>query len=203
MSSRIITVPNLLTIFRMVLIPVFVSLLFYQRFVIALAIFVVAGLTDGLDGLLARRFDQKSQLGTILDPIADKMMMVTSFIVLSMRSVFPQPVPSHLPIPFWVTIAVISRDVFILVGAPYGERLSSNVRLSTALACMTAAVVGVIGSLAIAFGRNVMFPAGLGTPDWAAIGIAATAFVLLQWTRVDAIWVIAGGAAAGLALAFV
>lgn len=117
MSSRIITVPNLLTIFRMVLIPVFVSLLFYQRFVLALAIFVLAGVTDGLDGLLARRFDQKSQLGTILDPIADKMMMVTSFVVLSMRSVFPQPLPSHLPIPFWVTIAVISRDVFIVVGA--------------------------------------------------------------------------------------
>jgi cardiolipin synthase len=117
MSSRIITVPNLLTVFRMVLIPVFVSLLFYQRFVSALVIFVVAGLTDGLDGLLARRFDQKSQLGTILDPIADKMMMITSFVVLSMRSVFPPPVPSHLPIPFWVTIAVISRDVFIIVGA--------------------------------------------------------------------------------------
>jgi len=117
MSSRIITVPNLLTIFRMVLIPVFVSLLFYQRFLLALAIFIVAGVTDGLDGLLARRFDQRSSLGTILDPIADKLMMVTSFVVLSMRSVFPQPVPSHLPIPFWVTIAVISRDVFILVGA--------------------------------------------------------------------------------------
>ena len=117
MSARIVTVPNLLTIFRMVLIPVFASLLFYQRFVMALAVFVLAGVTDGLDGLLARRFDQKSQLGTILDPIADKMMMVTSFVVLSMKSVFPQPVPSHLPIPFWVTIAVISRDVFILVGA--------------------------------------------------------------------------------------
>ena len=117
MSSRIITVPNLLTVFRMVLIPVFVSLLFYQRFLLALAIFIVAGVTDGLDGLLARRFDQKSSLGTILDPIADKLMMVTSFVVLSMRSVFPQPIPSHLPIPFWVTIAVISRDVFILVGA--------------------------------------------------------------------------------------
>ena len=117
MSSRIVTVPNLLTIFRMVLIPVFVSLLFYQRFVLALVVFIVAGVTDGLDGLLARRFDQKSQLGTILDPIADKMMMITSFVVLSMRSVFPQPVPSHLPVPFWVTVAVISRDVFILVGA--------------------------------------------------------------------------------------
>jgi cardiolipin synthase (CMP-forming) len=117
MSSRIVTVPNLLTVFRMVLIPVFVSLLFYQRFVIALAVFIMAGVTDGLDGLLARRFNQKSQLGTILDPIADKLMLVTAFVVLSMRSVFPQPVPSHLPIPFWVTVAVISRDVFILVGA--------------------------------------------------------------------------------------
>ena len=55
----------------MVLIPVFVSLLFYQRFILALVIFVLAGVTDGLDGLLARRFDQKSQLGIILDPIAD------------------------------------------------------------------------------------------------------------------------------------
>ncbi len=117
MSSRIITVPNLLTVFRMVLIPFFVSLLFYQRFILALAVFATAGVTDGLDGLLARRFNQKSQLGTILDPIADKLMLVTAFVVLSMRSVFPQPVPSHLPIPFWVTVAVISRDVFILVGA--------------------------------------------------------------------------------------
>ena len=74
MSSRIVTLPNLLTIFRMVLIPVFVSLLFYQRFVLALGAFVVAGVTDGLDGLLARRFQQQSPLGRILDPIADKMM---------------------------------------------------------------------------------------------------------------------------------
>src|SRR5216684_5498115 len=117
MSSRIITVPNLLTIVRMALIPVFVSLLFYQKFLLALAIFIVAGITDGLDGLLARRFHQQSPLGRILDPIADKMMLVTSFVVLSMRGVFPIPIPKHLPIPFWVTITVISRDVFIIVSA--------------------------------------------------------------------------------------
>src|SRR4029078_286802 len=116
MSSRIVTVPNLLTVFRMVLIPVFVSLLFSQRVVLALAVFVSAGVTDGLDGLLARRFNQKSQLGTILDPIADKPVLVTAVVFLSLRSVFPQPLPSHLPIPFWVTVSVISRDVFILVG---------------------------------------------------------------------------------------
>jgi chromate transporter len=119
--------------------------------------------------------------------------------------------PGSLAPPAAATIAALLASwatflpsfIFILVGAPYGEKLSSNVRLSTALACMTAAVVGVIGSLAILFGRNVLFPAGLATPDWTAIGIAMAAFGLLQWTRVDAIWVIAGGAAAGLALAFV
>jgi chromate transporter len=119
--------------------------------------------------------------------------------------------PGSLAPPAAATIAALLSSwatflpsfVFILVGAPYGEKLSSNVRLSTALASMTAAVVGVIGSLAIAFGRNVLFPTGLGAPDWAAIGIAIAAFVLLQWTRVDAIWVIVGGAAAGLVLAFV
>ena len=101
----------------MVLIPLFVTLLFYQRFLWALGAFVIAGITDGLDGLLARRFAQQSQLGTILDPIADKLMLVTSFIVLSMKGVYPTPIPKHLPIPFWVTITVLSRDVFILVGA--------------------------------------------------------------------------------------
>jgi cardiolipin synthase (CMP-forming) len=117
MSSKIINLPNLLTMFRMVLIPVFVSLLFYQKFGWALCVFMLAGVTDGLDGLFARRFDQKTQLGTILDPIADKLLLVSSFIVLSMPSISPQPLPRHFPVPFWVTAAVISRDIFIIVGA--------------------------------------------------------------------------------------
>lgn len=123
MSSRIVTIPNFLTVIRMVLIPVFVMLLYYQRFSFALAVFVSAGLTDGLDGMLARRFNQKSQLGTILDPIADKLLLVTAFVTLSLPAIINRtsiPAPHgnlHLPVPFWVTTAVISRDVFILVGA--------------------------------------------------------------------------------------
>ncbi len=93
--------------------------------------------------------------------------------------------------------------VFILVGAPYVERLSSNARLAGALAGVTAAVVGVIGSLALAFGRTVLFPAGLAAPDWAAIAIAAAALAILAFTRLDVLWVIAGGAAVGLAFGFV
>ena len=117
MSSRIVTLPNLLTMFRMALIPVFVSLLFYRKFEWALGVFILAGITDGLDGLLARRLNQGSQLGAILDPIADKLLLVTSFIVLSLPTISPQPLPRHFPVPFWVTAAVISRDVFIIVGA--------------------------------------------------------------------------------------
>ena len=160
MSSRIITLPNVLTIFRMVLIPIFVSLVFYQRFVWALVVFVTAGVTDGLDGLLARRFDQQSQLGTILDPIADKLMLVTAFIVLTMRSVFHTPLPKHLPVPFWVTAAVISRDVFIIVGAAAinmmtgfrGFRPSFLGKLSTAVQILAIALIMFAAS----------FPAGSG-----------------------------------------
>ena len=164
MSSRILTVPNLLTVFRMVLIPVFVTLLFYQRFVLALAVFVIAGVTDGLDGLLARRFDQQTQLGTILDPIADKLMLVTAFIVLSMRSIFPQPLPGHLPVPFWVTVAVISRDVFIIVGAAAinimtgfrGFRPSWLGKLNT--------TVQIVGITLIMFAASVPYYTGLYLP---------------------------------------
>ncbi|HEU4595622.1 MAG TPA: CDP-alcohol phosphatidyltransferase family protein [Pyrinomonadaceae bacterium] len=122
MASRIVTLPNALTVVRMVLIPVFVSALYYQRFGWALLIFVLAGVTDGLDGLFARKFNQGSQLGQILDPIADKLLLVTSFVTLSLPSVMEpsalvQPHPRHLPVPFWVTAAVISRDIFIVVGA--------------------------------------------------------------------------------------
>jgi len=164
MSARIVTVPNLLTVFRMVLIPVFVSLLFYQRFVLALIVFIGAGITDGLDGLLARRFNQKSQLGTILDPIADKLMLVTSFIVLSMKAVFPQPLPPHLPVPFWVTVAVISRDVFILVGAAAinivtgfrGFRPSWLGKLNTTVQILAIALIIVAAS--IPYGTGYYLP---------------------------------------------
>src|ERR1044072_1791545 len=99
MSSRVITIPNLLTLVRMALIPVFVGALYYQRFGWALAVFVTAGVTDGLDGLFARRFNQYSQLGQILDPIADKVLLVTSFITLPMPPIMAAPAPAPRPSP--------------------------------------------------------------------------------------------------------
>ncbi|MEP7211833.1 MAG: CDP-alcohol phosphatidyltransferase family protein [Acidobacteriota bacterium] len=115
MSSNVITIPNLLTFLRMALIPVFASLLFYDLSGWALAVFIIAGVSDGVDGFLARRFNQESELGTIIDPIADKLLMTTAFIILTMPNVM-QPV-RHLPVPFWVTAAVIGRDILIITVA--------------------------------------------------------------------------------------
>jgi chromate transporter len=100
----------------------------------------------------------------------------------------------------WATF--VPAFVLVLLCAPYVLKLASNRRLSAALAGITAAAVGVIASLALAFGRGVFFPAGVDAPDWGAIAIATLAFVALQWTKVEVLWVIAGGMIAGLALGF-
>jgi len=113
--NSILTIPNLLTFLRMALIPVIASMLFYGHYKLALAFFVIAGVSDGIDGFLARRFQQESELGTIIDPIADKLLMTTAFIILSIPNVLPAM--RHLPVPFWVTITVIGRDVLILAVA--------------------------------------------------------------------------------------
>ena len=110
--STILTIPNILTFMRMGLIPVFVSLVYYGYGNAALAVFLIAGISDGIDGFLARRFNQESELGTIIDPIADKLLMTVAFIILTLPNVLPPT--RHLPIPFWVTAAVIGRDVLII-----------------------------------------------------------------------------------------
>lgn len=107
-----LTIANLLTILRLILIPVFVTAIYYQRFIWALGVFFLAAITDGLDGLVARTFNQKTQLGAILDPMADKSLLVTAFIILSLPRF-----TLTAPIPFWLTAITISRDVIIVLGA--------------------------------------------------------------------------------------
>jgi len=115
MASNILTIPNLLTFLRMALIPVFASLLFYGYSGWALLVFLVAGISDGVDGFVARRFNQESELGTIIDPIADKLLMTVAFIVLALPNVLHPT--RFLPVPFWVIAAVIGRDILIVTVA--------------------------------------------------------------------------------------
>jgi len=102
----VINIPNILTLSRIIMAPVIVILLIQSCFLKALVVFVVAGITDGLDGFLARVLNKKTVLGTYLDPIADKALIISSFVTLSALGI----------IPSWLTVIVISRDCIILAG---------------------------------------------------------------------------------------
>jgi cardiolipin synthase len=106
---RNLTLANQLTILRVVLIPAFVLLVVYEQLGAALTVFVVAGATDAFDGLVARWTKHPTSLGAWLDPMADKLLLVTTFIVLTIPAI---PLTNHLPI--WLTVTVISRDVVIV-----------------------------------------------------------------------------------------
>jgi cardiolipin synthase len=106
---RNLTIANQLTILRIVLIPAFVLLVVYGRLGTALLVFITAGATDALDGLIARRAGQRTSLGAWLDPMADKLLLVTTFIVLTLPGI---ELTNHLPL--WLTVVVISRDIVIV-----------------------------------------------------------------------------------------
>jgi len=98
--------PNLITIFRIALVPVLILLLKDQEYAMALVVFAVAGVSDGLDGFIAKRFHFESRLGSILDPLADKILLLSSYVMLTMLD--------HLP--FWLMLTVAFRDLLIVSG---------------------------------------------------------------------------------------
>jgi cardiolipin synthase len=104
-----LTAANQLTLARIALVPAFVILLLYGYRGWALVTLLVAGLTDMLDGLIARRAGQKTTLGAWLDPMADKLLLVTMFVMLTLPNI-----GSANPLPLWFTVLVISRDVAIV-----------------------------------------------------------------------------------------
>lgn len=141
---RYLTLANQLTILRIMLIPALVLLLVYGYLGAALLTFAVAGATDALDGYLARHAGQRTSLGAWLDPMADKLLLVTTFIVLTIPTL---PLTNHLPL--WLTVLLISRDIVIvgvvaivnLAVGPRTFRPSIWGKLATATFIVTSVVV--------------------------------------------------------------
>ena len=144
MTAPIFTIANQLTILRMLLIPAWVLLVVYGYFGWALLVFMLAGATDLLDGVIARRAGQKTTLGAWLDPAADKLLILTTFIVLTLPNI-----GLINRIPIWLTVLVISRDVVIvltvaivnLAVGPRTFRPSSLGKAATAFFIVTCIVV--------------------------------------------------------------
>jgi cardiolipin synthase len=103
--NRVFTVPNQLTFLRLAFLPLFIIAIEYDRYALALWILLAAGVSDALDGWLARQLDQKTTLGAYLDPIADKLLLSSSYLVLAFKG----------QIGWWLAILVLGRDVLILV----------------------------------------------------------------------------------------
>jgi cardiolipin synthase len=107
MTTRVFTVPNQLTFLRLGFLPFFIITIHYRRFDVALAVLIIAGLTDAMDGVLARSLNQKTALGAYLDPIADKLLLSSSFVVLALNR----------QIGWWLATLVLSRDIILLTSA--------------------------------------------------------------------------------------
>ena len=139
-SNTTINVPNILTLTRLLLTPLFVILLLRDQLTPALMIFTLAGISDGLDGFIARWFNQQTVLGAYLDPVADKVLLVSAFVCLAILGIIPD----------WLTVIVISRDIIIVIGIGIITLTEKKYRVRPSLVskCTTAAqIVMVIVSL--------------------------------------------------------
>jgi cardiolipin synthase len=148
-----LTIPNIITLFRFLLVPLVVLSLLNGEWTWAFGGFVAAAVSDGIDGFIARNFNQRSELGAYLDPIADKVLLVSVFVVLGYMG--------HLPL--WLVIAAVSRDALIIGGVVLSTVMSKPVavkpifvsKANTAAQLVLASLV--LASLALGFSLGILF----------------------------------------------
>jgi len=116
-------IPNSLTILRILLVPVFVMFLLTGRYEYALATFLIAGITDGLDGTIARAANQRTALGALLDPLADKLLLMSAFATLAFLEL----------VPMWIAILVVVRDLLLVVATLVAKATASRLDISPTL----------------------------------------------------------------------
>ena len=116
-------VPNSLTVLRILLVPVFVAFLLSGRYEYALATFLLAGITDGLDGTIARVANQRTTLGAYLDPLADKLLLTSAFVTLAFLEL----------VPLWIAILVVFRDLSLMAATLVAKFTESRVDISPSL----------------------------------------------------------------------
>lgn len=171
------TIPNLITVFRLVIVPFVILAILQQQWGTAFALFVIAGVSDGLDGWIARRFDMRSELGAVIDPLADKALLVSIYVTLAIVGTLPS----------WLVVLVVSRDALIvlafmvswIMARPMAVKPIFISKVNTAL---------LIGFAAVVLGSST-FAIPLGPLDDIAMYVIAglsvwTAGVyLLMWLR--------------------
>ena len=165
---------NWLTILRIVLIPVFVTLLVYRKLGVALIVFGAAALTDLLDGWVARTQGMSSRLGAFLDPLADKLLLIASFVTLTWLKA----------LPFWITAVVFSRDVMLIVGALLIHMVGGRIYPRPTWAGKAATFFQILTVLAALLSRYYRMPLGTSVIVWLAAGFTIASGLHYIWQGV-------------------
>ena len=172
-----VTIPNFITIFRFLLVPAVVWALVSGNVEWALVCFVVAGVSDAVDGFIARQFDQRSELGAYLDPMADKILLVSVFLVLGFMG----------ELPLWLVIAAVSRDLLIVAAVMLSSLMSHPVAMKPLFVSKANTAVQI--GLAIVVLAELAFATVFGPLRWALVilsgllTVASAAAYLVQWLR--------------------
>lgn len=166
-SSRVLTVPNAISLFRLLLVPVFAVAIVAQQDVWALVVLVVSGVTDWLDGLLARRLDQVTRLGQVLDPLADRLFIFVTLFGLAWREI----------IPVWLVAVVVARDLALALTVPVLARLGYGT--------LNVSEVGKVATFALLYAFPLLLLASMPGPVGQVALVVGWAFtgwgVALYW----------------------
>lgn len=156
-------IPNLICVVRILLVIPIVVLLLREEFLTVLVLFAVAGASDGLDGFLARHFDWRSRLGAILDPLADKLLMVSTYATLGWIGL----------LPLWLVAIVLLRDAVIISGAFAYHRLCGEVEMEPTRISKANTVFQILLVLLV-----MVIPVGFSLPQW----VLEAMIVVVAWT---------------------
>lgn len=170
-----LSLPNLITLLRIILVPVIIWLMLTGHIHTAFVAFMIAGISDALDGYLAKRFHMETELGAYLDPLADKMLIVCIFVTLGLQG--------HLPL--WLVIAVVTRDVMIVTAVMLSSVLGHPVKikpLAISKANTTAQIV-LAGLVLADEGYHLKLEGGRVVLEWitAVLTVASLASYLRRW----------------------
>lgn len=167
-------IPNIITILRIGLVIPVVMALLQKNFLLAVLLYTVAGLSDALDGYLAKRYDCVSRLGSILDPLADKMLLVGTYVALALLGL----------LPVWLVFVVVGRDIVILAGALAYHLLIGEYELSPTVISKINTFSQILLGLVIVLAAAGLYALPVRVIDWLVYLVLATTIV----SGVDYIW---------------
>jgi len=172
-----LTIPNIITIIRFLLVPATIWALLTHKYDLAFALFLIAGLSDAVDGFIARHFNQMSELGAYLDAVADKLLLVSVFVVLAIMG----------QLPLWLVVVAVSRDVLILLAVLLSTVMGRPVEIRPSLASKANTAVQIL--LAVLVLADLAFPLDLAALLWylaplsALLTVVSGAAYLVVWLR--------------------